>query len=582
MSWLGSSSEVVRAAHPEYCFVPRIAALEASEPCRGAKRGRDAQAGIYGFRRDQSGDAHFMLHYTLGASTPGVDFERLGLWDADLSASADTRVVVSCVPDALIIPVGRALVARGRAANFRERCLTWEPRPGSVCASADPAVLASAAAAALPAGFLLDSVRPEEAALVDGHWRYRKEGTTVKMVEECVAARPSVCIREEGSGRPVCWSVLRPDCSWGLLFTLPEHRRRGLSKAAMLAAFGRQRAWAQSLQDEGERALACAATPYVHIAVWNEASAGLFRSLDFAPTSTATWVISTALAPRFTLRPLRLGCAEEVQRLLAHINTSYRQDDAFFVDQERTTLDSLLEMAKEGVFFVGFALLPQGGEGAGEAGGAGWGSDAFPLALPSNQGDAGGAQRPPSESDTLVASAYIKIISAPPAAVGGTAQQQQEQVQAQESGVLPPASPFASDSRKAAVPVPPAAGAAGEGIGSSADGSVGRKPSGEKPAGVPLAPALPGGATASFSLLTINPAYKKLGVAQRVLDFCMATSRDTYGAIAAEVFIVSVKPWLLQFYLSNGFTVVGAERWPEFLDWQLRMDCYFHQARIKL
>ena len=97
-----------------------------------------------------------------------------------------------------------------------------------------------------------------------------------------------------------------------------------------------------------------------------------------------------------------------------------------------------------------------------------------------------------------------------------------------------------------------------------------------------MAPPVATGPTASFSLLTIAPAAKRLGLGQRVLDFCLATSRETYGCAAAEVFIVSVKPWLLAFYEHNGFKVVGADSWPAFLEWQLVKDCYFHQARLLL
>jgi hypothetical protein len=50
-----------------------------------------------------------------------------------------------------------------------------------------------------------------------------------------------------------------------------------------------------------------------------------------------------------------------------------------------------------------------------------------------------------------------------------------------------------------------------------------------------------------------------------------------------EVFIVSVKPWLLAWYVEkNGFEVVGGESWPKALEWQLKRDCFFHQARKNL
>ena len=605
--WHGSTSPLCIAQHPEYSFLPRIAALELSEPGKGAQLGSDAASGVCGLQRHH-GDWHIMLHFTR-PDPAAIDLQALGFWAEHLSASAATRVVLSCIPDALVPAASAALVRLGRAATFRERCLTWEPRPGSVCGSGDPAAMLAAAQAALPPGYALDSLQPEEAAMVDLHWKYRCEGVTLVMVQECIASKPSVCVRAAG-GVPVCWTVLRSDCSWGLLYTVPEHRRRGLSKAAMLAAFGRQRQWALGLQDPAQRALACAATPYVsgalqgsllvlvlvlvlppslltpftppcapppppptqvHIARWNEASSGLFRSLDFHPTATATWVISSALAPRYSLRPLRLHCASEVAQLLAHINASYLADDAFFVTQERTTLQSIHDMAAEGVFFVGYQLLP----GTGSASPSGLGSEAYPVALASSASEEPQnrlAEAPAWEGAALLVSVYIKVLA--PSAGGGRGSAAAEGGGA-SAAVLPAASPFAADSRQGGGEGAgePAAAAAAEGA------SQQRPPSGAVPAGQALAPPVPSGPTASFSLLTVAPQLKHLGVAQRLLEFCLETSRLTYRCAAAEVFIVSVKPWLVEFYRRNGFDMVGAEPWPAFLEHQLLRDCHFVQAR---
>lgn len=562
--WLGALSPEVAAQHPEFCFLPRIAALELSELPLGAARGADAARGIHALRRDLPGEAHFMLHFTRGAATPGLCLPSLGLWDAALGASAATRVVLSCVPDALVPAACAALVAVGRAATFRERCLTWEPAPGSLCGSGDADALQRAAEAALPPGYALDALRPDEAKAVDDAWKYRCEGVTLRMVQEAIAARPSVCIRR--GGQAVCWSVLRSDCSWGLLYTLPAHRRLGLSRAAMLCALGRQRAWALGLPHAPDRALACAATPYVHIARHNAESSGLFRSLGFVPTATATWVISNALAPRFQLRPLRLHCALECAALLAHVNASYKQDDAFFVDQQRTTAESLAGMAREGVFYVGFEL-------AGAAGQVGLSSAPHPAALASSA-QAPEAEAPRGEGSALLASVYIKITPAPGGAGAAAAPAAPAAAAAATA-----ASPFAADSRRGGGGG--SEGAASEGAAASATASA-AAPSGAAPADLPLAPPVPAGPTASFSLLTIAPAAKRLGLGQRVLDFCLATCRDTYRCAAAEVFIVSVKPWLLAFYEHNGFKVVGAEAWPPFLEHQLVQSCYFKQARLLL
>jgi GNAT superfamily N-acetyltransferase len=83
----------------------------------------------------------------------------------------------------------------------------------------------------------------------------------------------------------------------------------------------------------------------------------------------------------------------------------------------------------------------------------------------------------------------------------------------------------------------------------------------------------------SISLLTVAPRLKRRGAARRVVAEVLERARRE-GCAAAEVFIVSVKPWLLRFWTEGaGFHVVGAEPWPAFLEHQLLRDCFFHQAR---
>lgn len=500
-----------------------------------------------------------MLHFS-SPTIKELDLSALGLWDTSLSTNPSTRVVLSCIPEPLVPAASNALLALGRATTFKERCGTWEPRPGSVCASTHPPTLHAAALAALPPGYTLTALQPSEAPLVDSLWQYRKEGTTIKMVEECIASRPSVCVRVEGTGEPVCWSVLRSDCSWGLLYTVPEHRKRGLSKAAMLEGFGRQRAWAEGLAGEKEKALACSATPYVHIAHWNKASEGVFRSLDFHATSHVTWVISTALAPRWVWRPLRTHCEREWGDLLGHINTSYRADDAFFVDQERTNLESLKDMAKEGTFFVGYEckVVEEGDER--RRGNAGFGLSSGPVSLEGSSGGGGVRESDPPAHETrkLLVSVYLKVTQPPPPAFSSST----------AAITTTTTTPFSADTRK--------------GGGESEGKPTIIKCSGLPPPDVLCAPPCSTGPTCSISLLTVAGELKKRGCAQRALDFSIAMAKQVWGCAAVEVYIVSVKPWLLKFYEHNDFKVVGADAWPAFLEYQLVKDCFFHQARLML
>jgi ribosomal protein S18 acetylase RimI-like enzyme len=84
-------------------------------------------------------------------------------------------------------------------------------------------------------------------------------------------------------------------------------------------------------------------------------------------------------------------------------------------------------------------------------------------------------------------------------------------------------------------------------------------------------------------MLTVAPQLKRLGCAQRVLDFAAATAVQAYRAAWLDVNVVSVKPWLLAFYTArNGFTVVGEEPWPAGAEDRLLRPCYFHRARKAL
>jgi GNAT superfamily N-acetyltransferase len=523
MSFKGSLDPSVAALHPNFNHLPRLASLELSEPAAGARAGTSSCGRVHGWRRDLSGDANVMVHFSAAPDPSSVDLLS-HLWDPSLSESAALRVVLPALPHALVPAAKRCLLEKGRAVTFMEPCRTWVPAPGSAAASAGAAAAAAAAAAAkvlAPQGFAAGSLRPEEAPLVDRAWKYRREGASLAMVCECIQSRPALCVRRLADGAPVCWAVLRADGSWGLLHTVPDARRRGLARALMLHAFAAQWAWCGMRADEP---LAALVAPYVHIALGNAESEGLFTALGFVPSEPVTWVMSTALSP--TWAPLRLLRAGEEDALLAHVNASYKQDDAFFVEQDRTTKESLAAMAAEGAFLLG------------------WGDD--------------GALR---------VSVYVKTIPAP--ATAG-AEGGEGWAAAPGAPLLPPASPFAADARQG--------GGGGDAPPGAAGAAAGAKPSGAAPQ--LLAPPFPG-RVCSISLLTVAPRLKRQGAARRVVEEVLTRARAE-GCAAAEVFIVSVKPWLLRFWEGVGFRVVGAEPWPAFLEHQLRSDCFFWQARLEL
>jgi GNAT superfamily N-acetyltransferase len=537
------ASDVSSQSHSLNC-APRIAALELCEVPLGATL-FSTPDGVHAVVREAAGDVNVALHWSSvpDAAAGALDLCALRAW-AELRDRTEVRAVVSAVPHHLVAYVERGLERVGRSATFREPCRTWQPRAGSLIAAArvddlrlaaDEALSLADASSGGSARFSFRALRGADAATVNGAWKYRTAHSEA-MVREAIATRPSVGIVEDlGGGAEsaalAAWAVLRSDLSWGLLGVRDDLRRRGLGRACMLKAFAEQAAWTQSGRLSGgaaatteggqERAarLAALTAPYVHIKIGNEQSEGLFASLDFEPTADVTWVVSGAgaltsggssdSAPK--LLPLPPSAPEsQWSRLLALINTSYREDDFFFVDQERTDAATLTDMSRDGDFFT---LAADGAEAA-----------------------TGGAA-------ALSACVYLKVTKG--AAEG---------------------KPFSADSR-------------GRTEGETRRVRTEGAPSAAAPRGSSVAPPAPGGDTVTVSMLTIQPALKRKGLAGRILREIEARARAQTGVVALEAFVVSVKPWLLNFYIKHGFAVVGAEDWPPFLEWQLKMDCHFWQVR---
>lgn len=545
--FLGAMSPAVRALESSsYNCIPRVAALELQEPALGAVQ-YSTKEGVHALLREASGDVQIALHWSI-APNPLSDtlmLPQADLWTS-LKGRRDVRAVVSAIPDALVPYVERGLEAVGRPVTFREPCRTWQPRAGSVVAVGGSALL-SASIAALPAGFTLCVLVDRDAAIVDNAWKYRTQHT-VDMVREAIRSRPSIGVRDS-EGKLAAWAVLRADLSWGLLSTREDVRRMGLGKAVMYSAFAAQEAWAgggalaaaaKSLVPFADAtALARLTAPYVHIKTGNAASEGLFEALDFEPTGYVTWLISalpvageeakveaaasstssseavaslstsssaSSLVGPLSTIPLSLNAPPaEWAALLYLINTSYRADDAFFVDQQRTDTATLADMARVGDFFTAC-----------------------------------------DETGLLCASVYLKSTEATATDADTT--------------------PFSSDSRGQ------------EGVKNTTTGRLPNTPSCAAPLQSTIASPVAGGSTVTISMLTISPQLKRRGLATRLLGEAEARAR-AQGAVALEAFVVSVKPWLIAFYEKAGFVKVGAENWPQFLEWQLKEDCYFFQVR---
>lgn len=507
-------------------------------------------------------DANFSLHFT--TATPNVNevFRQSGLWSSSWSHCTDTRIVVAALAHELVPAVTRSLVLVGRAVTFREPCDTWQPTLevwlqacGGFEAVAELDTRAVSMAFGLPEGAELGVLDAStDAELVDSTWKYTVPGKTVHWLRRSIASRPTACLRmrqDDGSMKLISWILLRHDGSLGVLHTLPDYRGKGYARAVVRYAMLCMKRWQlqQVAKGGSEAELASRAIPYCHIKTGNTASEKLFASLDFKPVDKVTWLISSAIAPRFQLRPLDVNSETEWNDLFALVNRSYRQDDAFFVDQQRTDMDNLKEMAKEGCFYLGYRWNP---DAESDVGIEGLESRAYPAAVRTNfdasLSPAAAAARPqlkqPRESDHLLCSVYVKIDVSSDAAHSAPFRH------------LAPSSPSAH----AVAPPSPSASEASSQASPSASSS----------------PASSGGPVAHLGMLTIDPQYKKLGIGQRVLDFVLDTAKAAHGCVAAEAFVVSVKPWLQDWYRRNGFEYVGQAPWPAEMEYQLVLPTFFH------
>ncbi|XP_062376476.1 glycine N-acyltransferase-like protein 3 isoform X1 [Sardina pilchardus] len=121
-----------------------------------------------------------------------------------------------------------------------------------------------------PPGCLIQPLRPEHAELVNGNWKYGGDADSYNSVRRYITHLPSLCVvPEDGSaaGSPVSWVLLYPHSALGLLYTLPEYRRRGYARA-LVSRFS------EMLFEEGYPV-------YCFVEEGNSASCSLFQSMGF-------------------------------------------------------------------------------------------------------------------------------------------------------------------------------------------------------------------------------------------------------------------------------------------------------------
>jgi GNAT superfamily N-acetyltransferase len=667
------------AGHPATNYLPWLAGilcghLEAS--CHMLSDGNVLSITTLSSEKAESHQSWCLLPASAkGDLLGGFNAVRAGLWNREWAVPGARDITLAALPACAVRAAIAEFLRLGRAKAWSEGFTCFE-----LSDFGEDAATKLVAAGSLPAGWSYSTLTPDECVIVNRNWKYASPpgGGQERKLRRNICELPSACIRvdvgavEAGSlseeqtaelrsnGGLAAWTIFRPDGAMGVLHTLASLRGRGLAgnvsrhlalqvalwRDRELSALGHTYASARALSPAAGalcratgRAIALThVSPYVQINPINTSSVRVFERQGFRPASKVAWVVFEQPAPRFTLRPLRVGdgdaeAASQLGELLALINASYAQDDAFFVDMVRSDADNLRAMAREGLFLLGYEqpappfLLPRE-RPAGEASGsppepalrAGdlRDPDVAAAAAFDGQGYLPCAWPIPMASchDTAAVAAAeaagVTVASSPDVAVSGGASRPRLlcafYLQPPKPFVDPSATPFTSEGSPAAIAVDAAATACAAGtpscessVAASADGaspcgllesasSLGGDRNGPStdPFDVPQADAgvvaaagrVTGLRSCHLGMMTIAPDLKRLGLAQRLLEAAVLTARHTYGAQAVDCHVVSVKPWLRRFYESNGFEVVGAAGWPAELKDSLKMPAYFH-AMVK-
>lgn len=119
----------------------------------------------------------------------------------------------------------------------------------------------------------LDSLREHDLELVNEFYTYKEEGSS-EYLRECILNRPSSVYRDE-NGKAISWALVREDNSMGVMYTLKEHRKKGLAKIVS--------------KDLIKKVINTGYTPYVHIVEDNNPSINLAKELGMVNWGKVLW-----------------------------------------------------------------------------------------------------------------------------------------------------------------------------------------------------------------------------------------------------------------------------------------------------
>ncbi|MCJ8730963.1 hypothetical protein PDJAM_G00190220 [Pangasius djambal] len=122
----------------------------------------------------------------------------------------------------------------------------------------------------------VSSLSESHIALVNSTWKFGMGEFSERFIRDIIMNFPSCCVLDS-EGRPVSWVLTYASCAMGMLYTMPEHRRKGYAKALITIL-------AKKLHSEGFPV-------YCFIEEENQPSYRLFTSLGFTadPSYRVTW-----------------------------------------------------------------------------------------------------------------------------------------------------------------------------------------------------------------------------------------------------------------------------------------------------
>ena len=123
------------------------------------------------------------------------------------------------------------------------------------------------------AGEPLESISEKDIDRVNHFYTYKGEGSREYLLE-CIQKRPSSLIRNE-KGEPVSWALVREDHSMGVMYTVEEHRKKGLAM--------------EISRDLIRKVIRTGSIPYVHIVETNTASCKLAEELGMIRWGKILW-----------------------------------------------------------------------------------------------------------------------------------------------------------------------------------------------------------------------------------------------------------------------------------------------------